>query len=107
MTLILYLKKVLCQYACYFNPFFQNSRNEEGMQLIQIGSRRLQHALEFAFGDDKRLHKQVQRERIGWNHYYEILEAVYQDLLKNDPFALEMHQKAQNLIRQFSINTAA
>jgi hypothetical protein len=51
-------------------------------------------------GENSQLKQRYEKERLGWNLYYDILSALETALIEGDEFALELRQKAQNLIKQ-------
>jgi hypothetical protein len=52
---------------------FKDERNDEGIEFITSGSKRLTEALEFVDGQNSSLRRQYEKERLGWNLYYDIL----------------------------------
>jgi hypothetical protein len=82
---------------------FKDERNDEGIEFITSGSKRLTEALEFVDGQNSSLRRQYEKERLGWNLYYDILEAVETALGKNDAYANDLKHKAQTIINQCAI----
>jgi len=48
----------------------------------------------------KRVRRQYDNERRGWDVYYDTLDAVEQALENKDPFALGLQQKAKAIVRE-------
>jgi hypothetical protein len=79
---------------------FKDKRNDEGVEFITSGSKRLAEALEFVEGQNSALRRQYEKERQGWNLYYDTLEAVETALDKNDAYANDLKHKAQTIINR-------
>jgi hypothetical protein len=75
----------------------------KGLELITIGIERISEALEFIRGQNSALKKQYDREQLGWNLYYDTLDAVEQALKNEDSFALELQQRAKAIVRQCAL----
>ena len=84
--------------------FFSTGKNEEGFEFITNGIQRIATALNFISGENSELKQQYEKERLGWNLYYDTLTAVERALQKNDSFALELRKKAKKIIEQCFIH---
>jgi hypothetical protein len=82
---------------------FKDKRNDEGVEFIISGSKRLAEALEFIKGQNSALRRQYEKERHGWNLYYDALEAVETALDENDAYANGLKQKAQTIISRCAV----
>ena len=82
---------------------FQNNQMDKGLELVTVGAERISAALEFIRGDNSTLKQQYEKERLGWDLYYDTLDAVEQALKKKDPFALELRQIAKDIVRQCAV----
>ena len=51
----------------------------------------------------KRVRRQYDNERRGWDVYYDTLDAVEQALENKDPFALGLQQKAKAIVRECAV----
>lgn len=51
----------------------------------------------------KRVKRQYDNERRGWDVYYDTLDAVEQALENKDPFALGLQQKAEAIVRNCAV----
>ncbi|MBW1739270.1 MAG: hypothetical protein JRJ69_17520, partial [Deltaproteobacteria bacterium] len=80
--------------------FFAAGEKEHGLEFIKIGAKRITSALDFAHGENSMLKERYEKERLGWNLYYDILSAVGNALKDNDSFAMELRKKAQSIIYQ-------
>ena len=76
---------------------FREQKSDKGLELVTNGSQRLFDAIRFTSGKDSLLKKQFEKERHGWNLYYDILDAVEQAIQNKDPVALQLQQKAKAL----------
>ncbi|MDB9822792.1 hypothetical protein OAC89_03750 [Deltaproteobacteria bacterium] len=84
---------------------FSEGRDDQGIEFLKIGSRRITDALKFITGKEGSLKQQYEKERIGWNLYYDTLSAIEDGLKRDDLFALELQKRAQSIIRQCYIPT--
>lgn len=73
---------VYLRFALKAAALFRDNQIPKGLELIKSGAERISEALEFARGASSGLRTQYQRERQGWDLYYDILEAVEQALEK-------------------------
>jgi len=77
------------------------------VEFLTSGARRLASALEFTSGQgDSPLCRTLAREREGWELYYDILDALESALKQEDPLALELRQRARDLVERCRIQTA-
>ncbi len=88
----------LLRFSLKAATFFANGKNEQGVEFISNGAPRITNALAFVDGENSPLRQTYEKERQGWNLYYDILAALETALNEGDPFALQMRDKAQNLI---------
>jgi len=65
-----------------------------------MGASRIRNSLNFVSGKNSLLRQSYDRERLGWNLYYDVLEAVEDGLKNGDPFALALRRKARDLVRR-------
>jgi hypothetical protein len=83
--------------------FFAAGEKVQGLEFIKIGAKRIMKALDFIHGENSMLKQHYERERIGWNLYYDTLSAV-EDALKNgEDFAQDLRKKAESIIYQCSV----
>ncbi|MBW2005007.1 MAG: hypothetical protein JRI72_10430 [Deltaproteobacteria bacterium] len=80
--------------------FFAAGEEKKGFEFIKIGAQRIMDALDFVHGENSMLKQRYEKERLGWNLYYDILSAVEDALKNNDSFALELRKKAETIIYQ-------
>jgi hypothetical protein len=82
---------------------FNKNRDNEGMEFVTSGSKRLARALAFIRGKNSSLKQQYEREKQGWNLYYDTLDAVERALNKNSRYANDLKSKAQIIIDQCAV----
>jgi len=80
--------------------FFAMGKDKEGLELINIGAGRITKAVNLIQGSPKLLKQQYEKERIGWNLYYDVLSRVENALSNEDAFALDLRRKAEKMIEQ-------
>ena len=91
------------RFALKAAALFRDNQTQKGLELVRSGAQRLSEALEFVQGEDSALTTQYERERRGWNLYYDILEALEEALEKTDPFAIALQQKARAIVRECEV----
>jgi hypothetical protein len=97
---------VYLRFALKAASFFVAGQEEQGVEFITDGVKRIAKALEFVRGDNSMLKKCYEKERLGWDLYYDILAAFENALLREDDFALELREKARKIIELCSISFA-
>jgi len=80
--------------------FFIAGEDEQGVEFVTMGASRIRNSLNFVSGKNSLLRQSYDRERLGWNLYYDVLEAVEDGLKNGDPFALALRRKARDLVRR-------
>ena len=92
------------RFALKAATLFRDNQTPKGLELVKSGTQRISKALEFVQGETSALGTQYEKERRGWNLYYDILTAVEKALAKKDPFAVELQQKAQAIVQECKIS---
>jgi hypothetical protein len=82
---------------------FKKHRDSEGIAFVAGGSKRLAKALEFISGKNSSLRQQYEKERQGWNLYYDTLDAVESALDKNSLYANDLKRRAHTIIDQCAV----
>jgi hypothetical protein len=85
--------------------FFAAGKNDQGLEFLDTGSRRITEAIKFTSGKMSRLKRQYARERLGWDLYYDTLSAIEDGLNKNDDFSMKLKKKAEDLINDCRLHT--
>ena len=89
---------VYLRFALKAASFFAGGKDEQGLEFISHGAKRIATALEFVQGGNSPLKQQYEKERLGWNLYYDTLTALEDALDQNDDFALDLRHKAKLII---------
>jgi hypothetical protein len=90
----------LLRFALKAEAFFAAGESQLGVEFLQMGSKRIRQALEFA---NTGLQQQYHQERQGWALFYEILLALEKGLRDSDPVAEDLRQKANELVSKLAI----
>jgi hypothetical protein len=90
------------RFALKAESFFMAGESRLGVEFLELGTQRISQALEFATVE---LRQQYLRERQGWDLYYEILLALEKGIRDGDPFADDLHRKANELVSGLAIQT--
>ncbi|MCP4990313.1 MAG: hypothetical protein GY928_31040 [Colwellia sp.] len=70
-----------------------------GCALLEAGPRRLSSIIqEVSRSDDKGLKERYEREKSAWGLYYDVLDQIENALKKEDPFAIELRERATELV---------
>lgn len=83
--------------------FFSQGDNEQGLEFVINGSKRIRKALDLT--DKKRgiIKRQFQKERLAWDLFYDTLSAIEDGLKNDDFFARNLRKKALAIIHQCAI----
>jgi hypothetical protein len=81
--------------------FFEQGQATKGVELMRTGAQRIPEVLRFI--QNGQLRQQYEMERMGWNLYYDVLDAVEGAIAAEDAFALELRQRAQAIVRRCTV----
>jgi hypothetical protein len=95
---------VMLRFALRLAQAFDDGRGTLGLELAEIGARRLSEALDFTSGDA--LRSVVERERAAWNDYYDVLDALEGALAASDPLALNIRERARRIVARARVSVA-
>ena len=91
---------VYLKFALKAVSLFTEEENNEGIEFIKTGSRRIEEALKLTGVNNNMLKEQYERERVGWNLYYDTLSAIESRIAEGDEYALELKRKAEGLFNR-------
>lgn len=80
--------------------FFTAGKVEKGLELITMGAPRIKDSLSFVDEKNNRLKQNYEKERLGWDLYYDVLDEIEKGLKEEDDFALKLRNKARDIVRQ-------
>jgi hypothetical protein len=83
----------------------ESGRGPEAKEFVTGGAERLSKAFEFVDEDAGLLRRAYEKERRGWDLYYDVLDALEEALARGDPRAKELRQRAVSLVRECSVPT--
>jgi hypothetical protein len=81
--------------------FFSNGDKEsdqQGFEFLQLGIKRIHETVKELNREPNPLKERFERERKGWDLYYEILDRLEEGIERADPFAVDLKQKAMALV---------
>jgi len=84
--------------------FFGEKKQEQGIEFIKVGASRISKTLDFIRGPNSLLQQIYEKEREGWNLYYDILSILETAINKGDEFALNLSKVAKDMINQCVVN---
>ena len=82
---------------------FAEGKKEQGLEFIRIGARRIITALDFTGGRNSMLKHGYEKERLGWNLYYDTLSAIEGGIAEGHQFALDLRRKAHRIITDCAV----
>ena len=83
---------------------FVEGQSDRELKFIRSGAQRITAALDFMNGENSKLADQYEKERLGWNLYYDTLSAIEHGIVEGHEYALDLRRKAQRIIRQCAID---
>ena len=92
---------VYLRFALKAMQFFNDGKDQEGIEFIKNGVRRISETLRFMDEDFENLYR---KERAGWELYYDLLSACQSALEKKDPFAISLREKAEEIVNNTHLN---
>lgn len=95
---------VMLRFALRLVQAFDDGHGTLGLEMAEIGARRLNEALDFTSGDA--LRSVVERERAAWNDYYDVLDALERAIAAGDPFALDIREHAREIVAGARVSVA-
>ncbi|MEE9121521.1 MAG: hypothetical protein V3U56_09565, partial [Syntrophobacteria bacterium] len=84
--------------------FFAAGKEEQGLEFLQNGSRRLHRAIQKLAREANLLIGQYQKEREGWNLFYDTLDMAEKGITEGDSMALGLQEKARSLLEACKVN---
>ncbi|MEF9437443.1 MAG: hypothetical protein L0922_01335, partial [Candidatus Mariimomonas ferrooxydans] len=94
---------VYLRFALKTASFFAE-KNQKGVDFMQSGTSRIQETIQKLAGELNPLVEQFQKEKQGWDMFYDILDIVEEKLKKGDAFASELQKQARNMVKKCKIN---
>ncbi|MBW1689582.1 MAG: hypothetical protein JRJ70_02355 [Deltaproteobacteria bacterium] len=89
---------VYLRFALKAAALFAEQRVDQAVEFIKSGAKRIAEALDFTGGTHSMLARQYEKERLGWDLYYDTLTAIEAALKGDDLFAQGLHRKAREII---------
>ncbi len=99
---IVYLRFAL-KAATFFTED-DKQKNQQGLDFIQNGIARLHQTIEYLTRVPNPLISQFQKEKHGWDLYYDLLDRAEAGIRGNDKGAVEIKQRALSLIQSCKVN---
>jgi hypothetical protein len=80
--------------------FYASGKDKQGFEFVTMGMPRIQNSLNFIGEGNSLLSQGLKKERLGWDIYYDVLEALEKGLKEKDGFAIELQNKARVIMQQ-------
>jgi len=94
---------VYLRFGLKAETFFALDNEKQGLEFVKNGARRITQAFDFVGDENGRLKQVFEKERLGWDLYYDTLSSIKDALENGDDFSLELRKKAQRIVDQCSI----
>ena len=95
---------VYLRFALKAASLFASGNELAGVELVTSGAKRLSEAMGEREQNREELRKQYERERAGWNLYYDTLEMIERALRDGDDFALNLRKKSRKIIQDCALS---
>ncbi len=83
----------------------QSGQKKQAVEFARSGSQRLNKLMDWLLDGENPLKDVYEREKSGWNLYYDILDVAEEKLGKKDGFTLEMREKIKIIVQGCFIKT--
>ena len=93
---VVYLRLAL-KLAGYFDPD-DPVKKEEGLKLLTLSADRLEGLIRELSKSPDPLSERYQKEKEGWDIFYDVLDRIEEGLSRGDDFAMELRRKARELV---------
>ena len=90
----------LLRFAMKAEALFQAGRSQLAVDILNLCSQRISQALRFV---GSQLREQYEQERLGWDLYYDVLQALENGIRDGDTFAVDLGRKTKQLISSYTI----
>ena len=84
--------------------FFKEGRDDEGFDTLRMGFTRLYRVIRELAGRPDSLKDRYLAEKQAWDIYYDLLDKVEKGLKEKDQFAIELKNRAVELVRKSEVN---
>ena len=95
---------VMLRFALRVARALDDGRTGLGVEMAEIGARRIDEALTFTLSDG--FPAALARERTAWQVYYDTLDALEAALSEGDPAALDLRERAQQIVASTRVASA-
>ena len=92
---------VYLRFALKAASFFEEGKDEKGLEFIRDGSRRIEDAISLIEKDY--LANEYEKERKDWELFYTILDAIDSKIKDRDQFANELLEKARSILNDLAL----
>ncbi len=92
-TTVAYLR-----FALKCASLFQEGSTDQAVQFVTLGTKRVAAALSFVSGENSGLLRKYERERRGWDLYYDTLSALETALKDNNALAVTLRSRAREMV---------
>ncbi|NOX20464.1 MAG: hypothetical protein GXO99_04290 [Nitrospirae bacterium] len=83
---------------------FNTSQAEKAEELLEVGFKRLGRLLDELKREPDFIKKSFQREKTGWDIYYDVIDALEEALKRDDPFAVRTRERMASIAKSYRLN---
>ncbi|NKB23761.1 MAG: hypothetical protein GKR87_05160 [Kiritimatiellae bacterium] len=93
----------LLQFALKVAALFQSGQDSLALDFMEMGVKRIAESIDFSSGNDSPLKQQYERERRGWDLFYDTLTTLQNQLDNQDVKALKFQENGQRILNECAI----
>ena len=93
------LTVVFLRFALKAASFFADGK-EEGIDFVKKGFIRILNAVDFSIGDENNLKKQYEKEKKGWDLYYNLIDEIEKGIASDYDFANELKTDFSKIVNE-------
>lgn len=92
------LSVVYLRFSLKALKMIEEDKNEDMLEFISSGTERITSAIDFTSAGDNKLKTEYEIERQAWKLFYDTLSVLEDAIAENNDFALELKEKAREII---------
>lgn len=95
---------VYLRFCLKAESLIKSGKGMDAIEFIKNGAVRIKDGIRFISGKRSMLSRQFEREKKGWNIFYDVVDAIENGLKGNDEFAMELKTRAENVVSECLIH---
>ena len=94
----------MLRFSLKIASLFNAGKSDEATEFIHTGVCQLQEGLDFIQGSPSQLQQTYEREKAGWQLFYQALENVEKALQADEDWAINVQKAAQEIVENCRVN---